>query len=86
MGGWGLGNSGREHLGITRDGAGLIFLGEGTWVLNHNRLGGVGGWGWGNNVPGRGHLHTESWLGGVGGCGGCANNVPGRGRLDTESQ
>ena len=33
---------------------------KGSWVLNHSRLGGVVGWGWGNNVPGRWHLGTES--------------------------
>ena len=61
----------RNRLGWWGDGAGLItFLGECTWVLNNNRLGGVRGWGWAINVPGRGHLCTESqyvgWGGGMG--------------------
>ena len=33
------------------DGAGATtFLGDGNWVLNHSRLGGVVGWGWGNDM------------------------------------
>ena len=48
------------------DGAGAItFLGDGSWVLHHGRLGGVVGWGWANNVLGRWQLGTE-WGGGMG--------------------
>ena len=43
-----------------------------VWREPRNRLGGVGGWGCANNVPGRGHLHNR--LGGVGGWG-CANST-----------